>query len=140
MVREQLTPLRLVILITLAVIAAIWVIVAIGPGPGWLWHPLGQCAGHAAEVERCKSYNFHSGIAANIGELALVASVLGGAATLFRSNNCSVTSPRFCWRFGHPVAGTSFKACRKHHPSKWRKEDGQVTAHHIDCAHKEVPK
>jgi hypothetical protein len=114
-------------------------------GPDWLWHPLGQCTpassnAHIAahEIVRCKSYNLWSGIVSDIGEITLVTAALTLIFTMFRAHNCSVSSPRFCWRFGHPVVGTSFKACTKHHPGKWRKEDGLVTAAHIDCAHKEA--
>jgi hypothetical protein len=92
------------------------------------WHPLGQCAGSAHEVARCRSYNWWSGIAADFSELTMLAIL----ATLFRHLNCHVNTPHFCLRFGHPVAGTSFRACKKHHPH--RESDGTVTAAHISDA------
>jgi hypothetical protein len=93
------------------------------------WHPLGQCAGNVHEVARCKSYNWWSGIAADFGEIALFGILITG----FRHFNCHVNSPHFCWRFGHPVVGTSFRACKRHHPG--RESSGKVTAEHINHAH-----
>ena len=43
------------------------------------------------------------------------------AITAFRHFNCHVNSPHFCWRFGHPVEGTHYRACTKHHPKRPRK-------------------
>ena len=43
---------------------------------------------------------------------------LAGIVTLFRHFNCHVNSPRFCLRYGHPVVGTSYRACNKHHPHR----------------------
>lgn len=95
------------------------------------WHPLGQCAGSAHEVSRCKSYNWWSGIGAVVfGELA----ALGILITLFKHVNCHVNSPHFCFRYGHPVPGTSFRACHKHHPG--RETGGKVTAENILHAHR----
>jgi hypothetical protein len=54
---------------------------------------------------------------------------LGVAA--FKHFNCHVNSPRFCWRFGHPVEGTHYRACGKHHPKRPRR----ITADHIAQAH-----
>lgn len=52
-------------------------------------------------------YNFISGPLADI-------TLLGGAYALLRHHNCHVKG---CWRVGrHPVAGTSYIVCRKHHP------------------------
>jgi hypothetical protein len=57
---------------------------------------------------------------------------LGVAA--FKHFNCHVNSPRFCWRFGHPVEGTHYRACSKHHPKRPHK----ITAEHIARAHGEA--
>lgn len=58
-------------------------------------------------------YGFWSGIG---GDLAFVAAPL----VLLRKHNCHV---RWCWRIGrHPVEGTTWTVCRKHHP------DTHVTA------------
>jgi hypothetical protein len=77
------------------------------------------------------SYNFLSGPLPDITLLAIF-----GAG--FRHFNCHVNTPHFCWRFGHVVAGTSFRACKKHHPSKYRQPHGKVTAEHIREANEEV--
>lgn len=52
-------------------------------------------------------YAFWSGIA---GELSWV----GAAAVIYRRHNCQA---RGCWRLGkHPVDGSPWVVCRKHHP------------------------
>lgn len=56
------------------------------------------------------------------------------AVAAFRHFNCHVNSPHFCWRFGHPVEGTHYRACGKHHPKRPRK----ITAEHIAHAHREA--
>ena len=55
------------------------------------------------------------------------------AITAFRHFNCHVNSPHFCWRFGHPVEGTHYRACTKHHPNRPRR----ITAEHIARVHTE---
>jgi hypothetical protein len=56
-------------------------------------------------------YAFWSGPGSDIGELAII----GGMITLYRKHACH--EPR-CWRIGHhPVPGTPYMACRKHHPA-----------------------
>lgn len=90
----------------------------------WLWHVLGldNASGMA--------YLAWSGVGSDISELALI----GGAFALYKRHTCHVNSPRFCWRPGtHPVAGTAFKACAKHHPTV----PNQITADHIAEAHAE---
>ena len=72
-----------------------------------------------------EGYGFWSGIGSDFGEVVL----LGIFATMFKHFNCHVNSPHFCFRFGHPVPGTSFRACHKHHPG--RETGGKVTAAHI---------
>ena len=64
-------------------------------------------------------------------EILSVAVLVSLAITAFRHFNCHVNSPHFCWRFGHPVEGTHYRACRRHHPTRPRK----VTAEHIAEVH-----
>ncbi|ACU71739.1 conserved hypothetical protein [Catenulispora acidiphila DSM 44928] len=74
--------------------------------------------------------NFWSGIGSCLGEFTLV----GGATALYKRHTCHVNSPRFCWRPGtHPVVGTAFKACAKHHPTV----PDRISAEHIADAHAE---
>lgn len=88
----------------------------------WLAHILG------IDSEASRWYAFWSGFGSDVGEFAL----LGAAVTFWRRHSCHVDSPRFCWRPGtHPVAGTPYRVCRKHHPSVPKK----VTAAHIEAAH-----
>lgn len=73
-------------------------------------------------------YSFWSGFGSDVGEFAL----LGAAVAFYRRHTCHVDSPRFCWRPGtHPVAGTPYKACKRHHPAV----PDKVTADHIVAAH-----
>lgn len=69
-----------------------------------------------------------SGAGADLGEFA----ILGSLIALYRRHTCHVDTPRFCWRPGtHPVTGTAFKACRKHHPAV----PDRISAQHIADAH-----
>jgi hypothetical protein len=53
-------------------------------------------------------YNFISGPLADI-------TLLGGAYAILRHHNCHAKG---CWRIGrHPVDGTGYVVCRKHHPN-----------------------
>lgn len=55
-------------------------------------------------------YGFWSGAGSDLGEVALLGAVLAAA----RHANCH---NKGCWRIiSHPVEGTPFKACHKHHP------------------------
>lgn len=55
-------------------------------------------------------YGFWSGLGSDLGELAIVA----GLISIYTRHNCHV---RRCWRIGrHPVEGTTFVVCRRHHP------------------------
>lgn len=93
------------------------------PGPAgavvnWLAHVLG------VDDVSGRWYGFWSGFGSDLGELAIV----GGLVTLVRHRNCHVHR---CWRLGrHPVAGTQFTVCRRHHP------DGHVTHEHVLAAHR----
>lgn len=55
-------------------------------------------------------YLFWSGIGADFSELALIAPLY----VMVRKHNCHIHR---CWRVGrHPVVGTDYIVCRKHHP------------------------
>lgn len=90
----------------------------------WLAHVLGldNASGMA--------YLTWSGVGSDIGEFAL----LGGAFALYKRHTCHVNSPRFCWRPGvHLVGTTGFRTCRKHHPTI----PDRISAEHIAAAHTE---
>lgn len=58
-------------------------------------------------------YGFWSGVGSDIAELTLA----GALIEQVRRRNCHV---RHCWRPGHfdvSTDGTSYKVCRRHHPS-----------------------
>lgn len=89
---------------------------------GWLAHVLGLDNGSG------RPYLWWSGAGSDLGEVA----ILGGLAAGYKRHACHVDR---CWRFGiHPVAGTPFKACRKHHPAVPNK----VTAAHVAEAHEQA--
>lgn len=80
----------------------------------WLLHVLGLDDGSGAW------YLWWSGI---VGDLALLGAIGAG----FKIVNCHAAG---CWRFGfHPVSGTPYKTCRKHHPH------GGNTVEHIHAVH-----
>lgn len=55
-------------------------------------------------------YGFWSGFGSDVGEITLVGALVG----VYRKNACHELR---CWRLGHhPVQGTPYKACRRHHP------------------------
>jgi hypothetical protein len=57
-------------------------------------------------------YNFYSGI---FGVLVITAGLLANAYVTARRHNCHQVG---CWRVGrYPVQGTSWTACRRHHPA-----------------------
>jgi len=100
------------------------------------WHPLGQCAGTAHEVARCRSYNFWSGIGSDLGELTLITGVAVAFWRTRKHLECHVEAPRPCHRIGHPVAGTGHRACRRHHPHAQEKGSG-ITAEDIARHHEQ---
>lgn len=54
-----------------------------------------------------KWYIFWSGVGANL-------TLLTGLGIVWRKIGCHT---RHCWRLGHhPIAGTPYKVCRRHHP------------------------
>ncbi len=70
-------------------------------------------------------YGAWSGWGSDIGEVA----ILGGVIQLYRKHTCHVDG---CWRISkHPVEGTAYSTCRKHHPTV----PDRVTAEHIKAAH-----
>lgn len=64
-------------------------------------------------------------------EILSITVLLSLAFAAFKHFNCHVNSPHFCWRFGHPVEGTHYRACGAHHPKRPRR----ITAEHIASAH-----
>jgi len=86
----------------------------------WLTHVLGLDPGY---------WNmFWSGFGSCLSEFA----ILGALVAHYKRHTCHVNSPRFCWRPGvHPVPGTPFKTCRRHHPTV----PSQISAAHIADAH-----
>lgn len=76
-------------------------------------------------------YGWWSGAGSDIGEVVLV----GGLVHWYRARTCHVDHPKFCWRPGrHPVAGTPYRACKKHHPAV----PERVTAAVLADAHEEA--
>lgn len=72
-------------------------------------------------------YLWWSGIA---GDLPM----FGALWLLYRRHTCHA---RRCWRLGlHPVDGTGFTVCRRHHPS--HHDPKRYTAARIAQAHKEA--
>ena len=91
----------------------------------WLAHLLG------IDNETGPIYAFWSGFGSDVGEFAL----LGGLVALYRRHTCHVDHPRFCWRPGtHPVAGTPYRVCKRHHPAV----PAKVTPDRIAAAHDEA--
>lgn len=71
----------------------------------WLLHVLG------VDDVSGRWYGFWSGFGSDLGEAGIV---LGLFASV-RKHNCHV---RRCWRVGrHPVEGTPYVVCAKHHPN-----------------------
>ena len=90
----------------------------------WLAHILGL------DNASGMPYLAWSGAGGDLGYLA----VFGALVAHYKRHTCHVNSPRFCWRPGtHPVEGTPFRACRKHHPAV----PDRITADHIADAHAE---
>jgi len=90
----------------------------------WLVHVLGL------DNASGMPYLAWSGVGGDLGYLAVV----GALVAHYKRHTCHVNSPRFCWRPGtHPVEGTPFRACRRHHPTV----PDQISADHIADAHAE---
>lgn len=91
----------------------------------WLSHVLGM------DNLSGPFYGWWSGAGSDIGEVVLI----GGFAHWYRSRTCHVDHPKFCWRPGaHPVDGTPYRVCKKHHP----RVPDKVTAAHIVTAHRKA--
>ena len=84
----------------------------------WLAHILGLDNASGAW------YLAWSGFGSDLGEFAIV----GALFAHYKRHTCHVDSPRFCWRPGtHPVVGSPFRTCRRHHPAV----PDRVSAEHI---------
>jgi hypothetical protein len=95
--------------------------------PGDVFYSVGNWVYNAARWPWAdpEGYNFISGPLADI-------TLIGGAYAILRHHNCHVTG---CWRLGrHPVHGTSYVVCQRHHPH------GHPTVEDIHRAHAEYQK
>lgn len=93
----------------------------------WLVHILG------IDNMSGRWYGFWSGFGSDIGQITLV----GALAAFYRRHTCHVDTPRYCWRWAaHPVAGTPYRACKKHHPQV----PDKISAAHIAAAHDDAQK
>jgi hypothetical protein len=94
------------------------------PAAGLLAHVLGL------DDSSGRVYLWWSGVGSDLGEVAIV----GALVAHVRRHTCHVDHPRFCWRPAtHPVAGTPYRTCKKHHPAV----PERVSADHIADAHAE---
>lgn len=94
----------------------------------WLLHLLDE---YGITNMNNRWYAFWSGSGSDIGEIALLGALVG----MYKRHTCHVDSPRFCWRPGtHPVEGTPFRACKRHHPAV----PDRVTADHLADAHRDA--
>jgi hypothetical protein len=74
-----------------------------------MWHWLLNFFG--VNNEAGYGYAFWSGIGSDFGEIALIGAIIA----VYRKHNCHVKG---CWRISrHPVDGTPWVVCRKHHPT-----------------------
>jgi hypothetical protein len=87
---------------------------------GWIIHILG------VDDVSGRWYGFWSGFGSDLGEAGIVVAL--GAQV--RRHNCHVHR---CWRIGrHPVAGTTYVVCRRHHPDD-HLTHGQVATEHANA-------
>ena len=69
-----------------------------------------------ADNESGTIYGLWSGFGSDLGEVTII----GGMIALYRRHTCHIHR---CWRLAkHPVDGTGYMVCRKHHP------EGHLTA------------
>jgi hypothetical protein len=90
-----------------------------------IWLPLQHwLAIHTGTLnEPGQYYGFWSGFGSDLGELTLLGAIMG----MWRAHNCHV---RGCWRISkHPVDGTPWKVCRKHHPQTQGRPSAEDVAH-----------
>lgn len=74
-----------------------------------------------------KEYNFWSGFGSDIGEFAIVATIIGTAVKLYQHTRCHVDG---CNKFGaHPFQ--HYRLCRDHHPGV----PDKITTKHIAKVH-----
>jgi hypothetical protein len=93
-----------------------------------MWHAILDFFGVVDEGG--KGYAFWSGIGSDIGEVAIIGAVIG----MYHRHSCHVDG---CWRIGrHPVEGTGFVTCRRHHPTI--SSDAPLTAEDIAQAHQDA--
>lgn len=88
--------------------------------PAWFFEPLGVCTGRAC------GYQFWSGIA---GSFLIGGGLWSGALGMYWHHSCHVGT--CIWPGRHPVEGTPYRTCKKHHPTV----PSKVTATHIADAH-----
>lgn len=87
----------------------------------WICHALGFDYG--LPYGHLGLYNMWSGFGSDVGEVVII----GGLASMFRKHNCHVHG---CWRIArHPVEGTSYVVCRRHHPAGPPTHQDVVDAH-----------
>lgn len=103
--------------------------------PEWLGHPLGTCVAPHSAYEKCRGYNFWSGVGSDLGEITLITGLGIGFWRTRKHLECHVESPKNCHRIGRPVPGTGHRACRKHHPHA--SEKGSITMEDIARHHEE---
>lgn len=88
-----------------------------------IWHVVYHWTGVGHGGQPNTAYSFWSGIA---GELGFPVAI----AVWWQHNACH---GKGCWRLGkHPVEGTPYKTCRRHHPTV----PDVVTLAHIHQAHR----
>jgi len=92
-----------------AVIAAI--VIAFVLEPHWLKDMRGWTG--SVTNSNGTSYDDYQAYSGIIPALAIL-TLLGAAAQALRHHNCHVKG---CLRMGHPVEGTPYVACHKHHPA-----------------------
>ena len=108
----------LVGLLIVAVLACLVFVVL----PDWLWHPLGYCTGSKIAVRDCKGYGIWSGIGSDVGEITLVAGLIG----MWHHVNCH--APGCPW-FGRHKTADGTPLCRRHHPDLMGKKRTLVEIH-----------
>lgn len=85
---------------------------------GWFLHITG------ADNEGGVIYALWSGAGGDIGSIPIVF----GVVMLYRKHTCHV---RHCWRLQrHPVAGTDYVVCAKHHPRQDAPTHAEILAEH----------
>jgi hypothetical protein len=96
--------------VTLAILAALAVTWRMGT-QHWLTYHTGSQNTPGSPP----NYNFWSGFGSDLGEYAIVASLAGHLALVWRQRTCH--RYWWCWRHPHyPLEGTPYMLCRRHHP------------------------